>query len=98
MFSAIIEAYVDEDDVENLLAAWHELGVDPHDDSFDDRAFARAAWYLNLESSDRRRSTLTPLLESMTDLYAAMDGEVDDGRPSIAELGLWLGEWPEKDF
>lgn len=98
VFSAIIEAYPDEDDVENLLAAWHELGVDPHDDGFDDRAFARAAWYLNLETSDRRRSTLMPLLESMTDLYATMDSEVDDGRPSIAELGLWLGEWPEKDF
>lgn len=97
VLSALHDVYLSEEDLENVIEAWHDLGVDPHDPSFDARATARAAWFLDA-TAERRHSSLIHLLESMTDLYAAMDGELDDGRPSIAELGVWLGEWPEKDF
>lgn len=97
VFTALASAYPNPDDSENVKAAWFELGLDPLDPLFDERATARAAWFLDAKTS-RRRGTLMNLLESMSDLYAAMDGEVDDGRPSMAELEQWIDKWPDKDF
>lgn len=97
LFDALKRAYPKANMAEDVIMAWHEMGLDPRSALGDELALSRAAWFLDAKTAPRR-SGLVHLLESVSDLYAAMDGQVGDGRPTIRELDAWIGTWPDIDF
>lgn len=97
VIGALKQSYRSAGEAEDVIAAWHEMGADPHSPDFDDLALSRAAWFLQAKTAPRR-SGLVHLLQSTSDLYAALDGQVQDGRPRLAELDAWIGSWPDIDF
>jgi len=91
VFAAIYTAY-HNDNAEDLIESWHELGADPCNDTFDDDALSRSAWFIEAEAS-RRRETLVHLLESMSALYVYAEDQ--EGRPRLEEFEPWRnGRWP----
>jgi hypothetical protein len=95
VLGGIVAVHPRADEAENVVEAWHEMGVDVFGDAFDRDALSRSAWFI-MASEELRRKALPHLFESMGLLYDPGAKARQDGAPARRELDAWRDrEWPE---